>query len=903
MALALLGVCPATARAEPSRPEPESSQVVPDGIHVLDGSCYLNVGELHVNITNHGLIGSQYSSFLPYSSAPSAQWPGGSGNEYLWGGGLWVGGRIRGEISVSTGQYDREFRPGPKLIDTLYEGKADIVQRPSLGDRETGRRLPDPMGDDDGDLVYDEDMLNGVDDDGDGRVDEDWGQIGDQMFTCTMYDNLPLCRELYPAHRPLGLKVVQRAAAWGDDPYRNMVALDYEITNVGLDTIEDAYLGFYMDCDIQARGRGATQPDDLAGSWSGYIRGDDNFFHKVDVGYMRDNDPAEPLPGWFGVVMVYHSREFYGHHAPPTSEMTGFNIFATNAAVNQHGEPVSDIGRYEVMARRRRDPNQREDLSGDLKILISSGPFPSIEPGWTTHYRLALVVGAGQADMLAAAVRATQLGGGTFFNADRTFHSGQEGRETRVCLGDIPSTHGEDPIYSYKIDGADPTCVGTEPIFGVDLVKPDDFRTGPDGRRCVYVNADNCEECARLFGRECTPENGYWLYFYNAISPLRYPRYFTGVDSREARFAWTQHREYPPETPRIRVMPGDHSVEVFWDDISEITPDPNSGEIDFESYGVWRVQDWIRPEGLDEASRPPFRKWGRLALYDVVSEIPAGAVENNKPIPIGLNTGLEEAIYRPACRRDPQFAGLAEAMQAVVDTDSTGAWASRPDVRLPNGAVRPGMEGLVPWEMRPDVLDTFFAFTRRKPSPGVVYKRPTRYYHYRDPSPPNGFPLYYSVVASDHLLVWDNLAWSYYIGGDGISGNPGTNMVQTMPRPEPQTLEERRRDGQNIYVYPNPATREALAEFQQQHPTRNDATGVRVMFTNLPDTRNTIRIFTAAGDHIIDLDHNPDLLGGSISWNLMSRNGQEVTSGIYFYVVESADPAFDDFQGRFVVIR
>ena len=42
---------------------------------------------------------------------------------------------------------------------------------------------------------------------------------------------------------------------------------------------------------------------------------------------------------------------------------------------------------------------------------------------------------------------------------------------------------------------------------------------------------------------------------------------------------------------------------------------------------------------------------------------------------------------------------------------------------------------------------------------------------------------------------------------------------------------------------------------------------------------------------------------GAASWNLVSRNGQEVVSGIYIYVVKSDNPAFDDFQGRFVVIR
>jgi hypothetical protein len=202
------------AFCEPDEELREDEVIRPDGVHVLDGSYVLDLGEFHINITNHGLIGSQFTSSLPYSSAPSGEWPGGSGHEYLWGAGLWVGGKINGEPVVSTGQPERELRPGTDLFDTIYEAKNGIITRPWSSDFPTGQRLPHPNADDDGDGKYDEDFLNGFDDDRDGQVDEDFGQIGDQMFTCTMYDNTPLSREIYPEHNPLGLSVVQRAATW-----------------------------------------------------------------------------------------------------------------------------------------------------------------------------------------------------------------------------------------------------------------------------------------------------------------------------------------------------------------------------------------------------------------------------------------------------------------------------------------------------------------------------------------------------------------------------------------------------------------------------------------------------------------------------------------------------------------
>jgi hypothetical protein len=118
-----------------------------------------------------------------------------------------------------------------------------------------------------------------------------------------------------------------------------------------------------------------------------------------------------------------------------------------------------------------------------------------------------------------------------------------------------------------------------------------------------------------------------------------------------------------------------------------------------------------------------------------------------------------------------------------------------------------------------------------------------------------------------------------------------------------QTVAMREQQGTNIYAFPNPATREALAEFQKQPPSADDPTGERIMFTNLPAAQNTISIFTASGDLVDTIYHDGLNDGGGAFWNLVSRNGQEVVSGIYLYIVKSDDSRFEDFQGRFVLIR
>ena len=84
------GLLPALAWKD--LPDPlDGDRLDPHRFPVVDGSFVMNAGELQINITNFGLIGSQYSWVSTIADAPSAQWPAGSGVEYLWGAGLWVG--------------------------------------------------------------------------------------------------------------------------------------------------------------------------------------------------------------------------------------------------------------------------------------------------------------------------------------------------------------------------------------------------------------------------------------------------------------------------------------------------------------------------------------------------------------------------------------------------------------------------------------------------------------------------------------------------------------------------------------------------------------------------------------------------------------------------------------------
>ena len=86
-------------------------------------------------------------------------------------------------------------------------------------------------------------------------------------------------------------------------------------------------------------------------------------------------------------------------------------------------------------------------------------------------------------------------------------------------------------------------------------------------------------------------------------------------------------------------------------------------------------------------------------------------------------------------------------------------------------------------------------------------------------------------------------------------------------------------------------------------PNNNDPTGTKVEFHHLPQSAGRLTIFTLGGDMVKELTFDGTTGNGSLAWDLVSRNGQDVTSGVYLFSVEADDKNFKRFVGKVVVIR
>ncbi len=888
--LFVLAAAVGVARTPPPAADPAAKSLV------LDGSAVLTVGNLHVNITNWGLIGSRYSFPSAYFDAPSAQWPGGSGKEYLFGAGIWVGARQFGSLSVSSGYPESELRPPMTGDGAMHEARDGVVTAPQRRTVATGTPADWPGGDDDGDGRADEDPLDGRDNDQDGRIDEDFAQQGNQMFACLMRDDDPISEQMHPDHRPLGLRIRQEACAWHEPGFEDVVGLRWVIRNDGPQPLTDVYVGLVVDGDIGRHDDPDGGSDDLAGAYTGLVRQPEGHFADHAYGWMRDADAVQPLPGWLGVTVDgdgFGDRwavrpEHFGVHA--------IRMLEADFTQGYLGIPELDSERYELLSDRGRDRDVPEHLTSDYALLLSVGPYAVIEPGEHVVLQAALTVAPGAAGLQTAMRRARDLSHGRWYDADQRLGSGYGGRESLVCAEDFGADWNDarNPIFTRFADFWDESCRPRDHL--VWPIRQNDLRWYPElDKHCTWVNMDNCDECARLVGRECTAENGLattvscW-----GLSPATLAA-CTGMVGREQRLPWTDGVALPPP-PWLRVVPRDRAVELYWDDRSERARDPFTGQPDFESYRIWRADDWDRPAGTSEATGPPVDAWTLREEFDLVNFWPREAGDL-LPTSFGRNTGLEGIRYRPACLDDPRFAGLQEAMTALVHGDADGTWRERPPLRDAGGAVVPGLEGLLPWERHPAVLDTFFAVTARPAELGVP-KPATRYYCHRDQGVHNGYVYFYSVTATDRR---DGPAGR--ILGPGTGNLPSGSFASVVPRDRAADRQEVRDGTYQAYVYPNPATRESLARFQQMTPVGDDPTGVRVAFANLPACRSRIEIYTLAGDLVQTLEHDGGRGAGEAAWNLTTRNGQEVVSGIYLFVVQPRDPGWEPFTGKFVVVR
>ena len=195
---------------------------------------------------------------------------------------------------------------------------------------------------------------------------------------------------------------------------------------------------------------------------------------------------------------------------------------------------------------------------------------------------------------------------------------------------------------------------------------------------------------------------------------------------------------------------------------------------------------------------------------------------------------------------------------------------------------KPGL----PDSLKEEIKDDIWPTTKDE----ITFYSDTIPHTYVDPTAKPGFPYYYAVTAFDwdeeKLISLESAKDNYLKTSDGAPSP--VNMITASTS-----------DGwkDSVRVVPNPFLGSA----------RWSATEVvqKVEFQNLPSSCR-IDIYTLSGDWVQTIEHrsgvNDQGIGsGTENWDLLTRNGQRVVSGVYIFKITTPDG--DYMMDKLMVLR
>jgi len=190
----------------------------------------------------------------PITGNAAFYYPNGSVKTAIYAAGLWIAGKVNGEIRTACSDYNVEYQPGVILPDGLADD-------PNLEKYRIYKVKPGDSADPN-DPNYNRDYVEWPIADG-APVDENGLPLilGDQTLWCVMNDgDIELHNKCYNTE-PLNLEVKLLAWAYDDDdtPLGKTVFMQYTLINKNQDIIEEAYIGIWSDPDL-----GSANDDEMA---------------------------------------------------------------------------------------------------------------------------------------------------------------------------------------------------------------------------------------------------------------------------------------------------------------------------------------------------------------------------------------------------------------------------------------------------------------------------------------------------------------------------------------------------------------------------------------------------------------------------------------------------------------
>jgi hypothetical protein len=838
-------------------------------------NTYHNVGRIALGISNDGTFATGLSSSgsatdcFTNETLPDCEFPKGSRTRYCFGAALWIGAISGRDTLVSTGADGWSI--------TANEFHPDFAE---YGGGMTYRSTIDPASAEYENAVSEQDYIC---------------QYRDTCHSCRGVTNDELDNR---PHIPLNLEITQRTYAWSYAYAQDFVLFDYGITNIGDNRLRRVYMGFYVDADIHDL---ANQTNGAQDDLNGFREKQPALYMKspcpvdsdvVNIAWTADND-GDMAPTQVTYQQVPHITAVRIIRTPSDSLQVSFNWWISNGdarydygpqkqanardySTGGTGTPTGDRNKFFILSNGDFDfdqartgqidvtnqiwvtptDRQRDSIPRglDTRYLLSFGPF-DIDPGQTLPISLAYVAGKNFHKNFS-----------NFANLPLNPDSWYEGVNF-----DSLGSNATWADWVYDNPGVDTDSDGYAGEYTICVMES-------TLQRCDTTETDT------ICYYDYTVTDTIWrkgdgVPDFRGATPPPAPSSYSTTDANGVR-----HNG-------LRVEAKVGQLTIKWNGTrSESTEDVFSRTVDFEGYRVYMsrderassysvlasydIEDYNRWEfnyttTSYELKEAPFTLHELRCLYapDSCSDTLWNPLDYPRSHPLIVDglPGTDPAIFY----FEPQ-----DFNQSILGNEPNAQTAIR---KIYPDAPRPAV-------LEPDSIRILF------PDTWSTYLTD------------EGFIKYFEYEYTINNLLPTVPYWVNVTAFDYGSPSSGLASLETSPTLLPEVkypLDESDPNNPNatpVFVWPNPYRLDADYRdhgFEGRGLGDKPIDRVRLIhFANLPE-KCTISIYSLDGDLVRQFEHpNQNLPNGCAGtknegcWDLITRNSQQVVSGIYYWTVE-----------------
>jgi hypothetical protein len=829
------------------------------------------VGLLQLCVTNWGIFGSQMRDpdrkesvggcFMLNPSeevlAPSAEYPAGSGLEYLFQGGLWIGAIVDDTAYTTVGcdgwQWIYEMWPdGPAP-------KGAIIEKSSRPGTEC--YSPDAVSEQDIIAVYTDTSAS--------------IPLSPWKPEMTDWDGRK--------HHPLNIQVTQKSYSWSYEYAQDFVLIDFTIKNIGVKKIKSMYMGLYIDADVQYYDECSLCPYGAQDDICGFRRvvgapkgGNEACYDTVNLAWIADCDGHGEKDGGEG-AKVFSSKSPIAVtgtrvvRSPKPGLGYSFNWFISN----QSGNPL-DWGPWTAKNQKKWEETSKPASYGNITNTFPDNVLGT--PGGDLSKYFILSNGEFDYDQIYSCVWPTKYPAEGWLEAN-----------TQLC-GNL--ANGFDTRYLLSFGPFDEISPGESLLITIGYIAGDNFHSDP----LALAKDPNMRDPDKFYASLDFSDfetNATW-----AAKVYDNPTPDNPCGDGVPDFAGPPPP--PPPVLNFHTQPG--KVKITWNgEATEKTRDSFNGTLDFEGYRIYmsrteNVADYALLGSYDRIDYKIYKLNRVIAERPWDWEAASVSTDSLKSWLDRRGTGKDSLIGdNPLIwtKTNPFVINIQQDTFYIYLSDSlkNGIPVAYDSIRLAPG------DSLYfeaqDWNVGLDSILVNKAYRDSVDGGLISGEVDSSYYAYEyeiEVFP--GQPLYFAVTAFD---VGDPPT-----GLSPLEASKLVNATLVYPVEEPEAV---KKEGLKVVVYPNPYRVDGNYYQDGYEPGQRNF-DKRLNFINLP-SRCTIRIYTLDGDLVRSLEHDTqegDLDATYAYWDLISRNTQAVVSGIYLFSVKDKDTG-ETQVGKFVIIK